>query len=722
MYSNNIPLFKEIVLAGGGHAHALVIRKWGMQPVPGVKLTLVSPDPLAPYSGMLPGMIAGHYDADDIHIDLVKLCLWANVRFICSAVTGVDPENRKLSLTDRPDLEYDVLSINTGSTPQYSVPGVAEFTIPIKPISGFWQHWQTQQKTLHDADTSKQILVVGGGAGSVESILAMAWACRNNKALIHQPDFHLVTQAEDILPGYPAKVRKNTISSCLELGITLHKSFHVTEVHEDKVTEATGKQLDSDYVFWCIQAGAPQWPSLSGLACDGEGFIRVNKFLQSVSHEAVFAVGDIAHMDENPRPKAGVYAVRQAPVLFENICNLLLQDSLKAYTPQDKFLSLLALGGKRATGNRGWFTGTGKLIWTLKDRIDWGFMTLFSELPGPPSSVIEKSIPAILIPQEEKGEELDPGIRCTGCGGKVGPLVLAEVMRELDSNWQAEDASIIDWPDAKLIQTTDQIVAPFDDPWLTGRVSVFHALNDLLAMNATPHSLQVAVTMPFAGRAIQRRELSLLMAGIDSACRDEAVILIGGHTSEGSSLSVAITANGVPGKKTFNKTGARSGDIVFTNKPLGTGIVLAGYMQGLVSGRVVTATQAVMNSSNRSTSETLAQADISACTDISGFGLLGHLSEMLAGSDLKPVLEFENIPVQKGVKALCVQGVHSSLLPQNEAFLLSNTWSEVFYKHKDWPILLDPQTSGGLLIMAAEGQEILLNQAGFRKIGKLHKW
>ncbi|MDG2176952.1 MAG: selenide, water dikinase SelD [Gammaproteobacteria bacterium] len=719
MQPNNIPVFKEVVLAGGGHAHALVIRKWGMQPVPGVRLTLVSPDPLTPYSGMLPGLIAGHYDVDDMHIDLVKLCNWANVRFIGSAVTEVDPENRKLSLSDRPDIEYDLLSINTGSTPQYTVPGVAEFTIPIKPISGFWQNWQALQKTLLEAAKSQQVLVVGGGAGSVESVLAMAWACRKNKALTHQPDFHLVTQADDILPGYPTKVRRDATSACMQLGITLQKNFHVAEVHADKVADDNGKHLESDHVFWCIQAGAPQWPSRSGLACDDDGFIRVNRYLQSVSHEAVFATGDIAHMDENPRSKAGVYAVRQAPVLFENIRNQLLKVSLQTYKPQDKFLSLLALGGKRATGNRGWLAASGKLIWTLKDRIDRGFMDRFSELPGPASMSAAKSIPATLVPQEEKSEELDPAIRCAGCGGKVGPIVLAEVMRELDTHWQPEDASTIDWPDARLIQTTDQITAPFDDPWLSGRVSVFHALNDLLAMNATPHSLQVAVTLPFAGRTVQRRELSLLMAGIKSACRDESVILLGGHTSEGSAMSIAITANGIPGEKDFIKSGARRGDILFTNKPLGTGIVLAGHMQGLVAGRVVATTQAVMNTSNRSCSESLVQADISACTDISGFGLLGHLSEMLAGSPLKPVLEFENIPIQDGVKALSARGVHSSLLPQNEAFLLSVSWSNSFCKHKAWPILLDPQTSGGLLVTAEEGKENLLKKAGFQGIGRI---
>lgn len=381
MQSNNIPSFKEIVLAGGGHAHALLIRQWGMQPIPGVRLTLVSPDPNTPYSGMLPGLIAGHYSFEEMHIDLVRLCDWAGVQFICSEVTGLDPDRQTVSIKGEPQFEYDVLSINTGSTPDTSIAGVAEFAIPIKPISRFWQRWLQFKSILEQSDKQASAAIVGGGAGSVEAILAMAWSCKNNPLISQAPTFHLVTQGKEILPGYPARVRHRAEQACRDLGITIQASFSVAQVTGNALVSRDERRLECEQVFWCTQAGAPAWPGASGLACTEEGFIAVNEYLQSSSHESVFAAGDIAYMSKSPRPKAGVYAVRQAPVLFNNLCNRLLQRPLQAYHPQDRFLSLLALGDRQATGNRGRLSVSGRWVWKWKDQIDRKFMSRFRDYP-----------------------------------------------------------------------------------------------------------------------------------------------------------------------------------------------------------------------------------------------------------------------------------------------------------------------------------------------------
>lgn len=380
MQSNNIPVHKEIVLVGGGHAHALLIRQWGMQPLPGVRLTLVSPAPNTPYSGMLPGLIAGHYSFEELHIDLVKLCHWARMRFICSEVTGLDPASQQVTLKDQPALAYDVLSINTGSTPDDSVPGVAEHAIPIKPIAGFWQRWQQLREQLERTDEQLRITVVGGGAGSVEAILAMAWSCRNNRSIHQAPVFQLVSQGAEILSGYPRQVRRAAEQACQELDIHIETSFSVIQVTKDRLISAEDKHLACDQVIWCAQAGAPDWPTESGLACTEDGFVEVNEFLQSSSHDSIFAAGDVAHMIKSPRPKAGVYAVRQAPVLFNNLCNYSMLKPLLPYRPQDKFLSLLTLGGKVATGNRGSLSISGKWVWRWKDRIDRKFMGRFQSL------------------------------------------------------------------------------------------------------------------------------------------------------------------------------------------------------------------------------------------------------------------------------------------------------------------------------------------------------
>ncbi len=133
---------KDLVLLGGGHAHVQVVKSFGMKSERGVRVTLISPEPDTPYSGMLPGLIAGHYAYDDTHIDLVRLCRWADVRFIRAGAVGIDTIARHVTLKDRPAIGYDLLSVDTGSTPRADdVPGAADFAIPVKPISRFLRHW-----------------------------------------------------------------------------------------------------------------------------------------------------------------------------------------------------------------------------------------------------------------------------------------------------------------------------------------------------------------------------------------------------------------------------------------------------------------------------------------------------------------------------------------------------------------------------------------------------
>ena len=719
MRSNNTPVFKDIVLAGGGHAHSLLIRQWGMHPLPGVRLTLVSSESMTPYSGMLPGLIAGHYSFEDIHIDLVRLCQWANVRFVMSVVTGIDPENKQLFLKGRPALGFEALSINTGSTPDHEFPGVEECVIPVKPIAGFWQRWLTLIGKLEQSEQTHNITVVGGGASSVEAVLAMAWACRKNPGLKELSKFHLVFQNETILPDYPKRVIKAATNACQQLGIQLHSKFKVSEVSHKKLTGEQGRVLETDYVFWCVQASAPDWPTESGLVCNEDGFIEVNEFLQSVSHPCIFAAGDIAHMSKNPRPKAGVYAVRQAPYLIENINHFLLNTDMKAYVPQDGFLSLLALGEKKATGNRGIATFSGQWIWRWKDSIDRKFMRRFKQLPNNSTMDEKQEIPHAYIPEAEKSEKLDPSVRCGGCGAKVGGQVLSEVLTKRNKDWQPEDSSIINWPESALVQTVDLLKAPFDDPWLMGRIAVFHALNDLLAMNAIPHSIQVVLTLPFAGRKIQARELELLMAGIESACGEENVDVIGGHTSEGNDLIVCITANGKLGKVGFTKQGANKGDLLAINKPLGTGIILAGHMGGQTKGHDLVKTLEIMNTSNSAIRPLLEQVGVKSCTDISGFGLLGHLSEMMINSKLSAALFMDKIPLQEGVEELVRTGVTSTLNPQNEVLLKDSDWAQQYHDSPLFPVLLDPQTSGGLLAMVPGSGRSKIEDVGFCIIGEI---
>ena len=168
------PIVKDIVLLGGGHSHIAVLKSFGMHPIPGVRLTLINRDVDTPYSGMLPGLIAGHYNVDQAHIDLNPLARFAGARFIRATALGIDAEAQIVQLEDRPDVRYDILSINTGSTPATrGTPGAAANTVPVKPISRFLDHWNRLLARVAQHDGPIRIGVVGGGpAGSPSDAMA----------------------------------------------------------------------------------------------------------------------------------------------------------------------------------------------------------------------------------------------------------------------------------------------------------------------------------------------------------------------------------------------------------------------------------------------------------------------------------------------------------------------------------------------------------------------
>jgi len=293
------PIFKDLILVGGGHSHALVLRKWAMNPLPGVRVTLISPQVMTPYSGMLPGLIAGHYSFAETHIDLVKLSLWANIRFIQDCVTAIDVESNTLSLKNRPDIEFDIVSIDTGSTPSQQIEGAAEFSTPVKPISNFYQHWVSIQEKAKQGQV-KSLAVVGGGAGSVEVIMAIAFKLKPVNSAI---DYHLITAANDILPGYNAPVIRRVKQQFEKQQITIHSATRVEKLSEGAIYGQNAEVILAEEVIWCTQASGAGWLKQSQLECDDAGFMKVRQTLQSLQYDHVFAAGDIANMVANPRPK-----------------------------------------------------------------------------------------------------------------------------------------------------------------------------------------------------------------------------------------------------------------------------------------------------------------------------------------------------------------------------------------------------------------------------------
>ena len=367
---------KDLCLIGGGHSHITVIRKLGIHPLSGIRITLISNNTLMPYSGMLPGLIAGHYTFEDCHIDLQKLCQWAGVQFILSEVQRIDPLTKKIYRHQYPSLRYDLLSINIGSQPALNnIQGALEHGYPIKPVKQFMQNWQQWLKTAQVSNGSKRIVVIGGGAASIEILLAMHYKLCHTTSI--HADFVLICANQNILNSHNERVQAFFEYQLRTLGITIISGKHVISINRHQLMLEDHTTLDYDFSAWAIHAGAQTWPAESGLKCDNKGFIQIDQYLRSISHPDIFAVGDSAAFMLNPLPKAGVYAVRQGPVLAKNIAATLEKRPLLAFKPQKRFLSLLTTGNRHAVASWGPLFAHGKWIWLWKNHIDRAFMKHF---------------------------------------------------------------------------------------------------------------------------------------------------------------------------------------------------------------------------------------------------------------------------------------------------------------------------------------------------------
>jgi selenide,water dikinase len=367
---------KRLVLAGGGHAHLEVLRRFGLSRPIDTELVLVTPSPLTPYSGMLPGHVAGFYAREEMFIDVASLASACGARFIAARVVALDAAASGLRLDDGTHLAYDHVSLDIGATPATGgAEGVAQHALAVKPIEAFLAGWATLVRRIADGEV-RRVAVVGAGAAGVEMLLAMRHrACGTGQGAA--VEWQLVTDADDILAGFPDGVRRRFLRILAERRVIVHRRSPVARVDADGVRTAAGVLIPADAVVWATGAAASSWLAASGLARDAAGFVAVDETLRSTSHPNVFAAGDAATMTAHPRPKSGVYAVRQGPVLANNLAAALAGATLERYVPQRDALALITTGERRAIATRGGWSLQGAWVWRWKDRIDRRFMSRY---------------------------------------------------------------------------------------------------------------------------------------------------------------------------------------------------------------------------------------------------------------------------------------------------------------------------------------------------------
>jgi len=393
MNSDTAVVLRDLVFVGGGHAHVGALKCLARYRLPGVRVSLISSDQRTPYSGMLPGYVAGHYGYDDVHIDLRRLASFAGARFLCDEVVGVDRGRRTVLCRNRPPVAYDRLSLNVGSTPAVDrVPGAAEFAIAVKPIGQFNERWLALLERVRRSSAPLTIAVVGAGVAGIELLLAMQYRLQYELELELDASergrlgrlgvsFHLFSAGHHILPTHNARVREKLETLLAARGVVVHRAAEVSRVFRGGLQTRDGQLLAADEVVWVTQAGGVPWLRDTGLELDSGGFIRVSDTLQTVSDPFIFAVGDCAAMVGTALEKAGVFAVRQGPPLAENLRRSLLGKPLRAWRPQRRWLALISTGDRYAIASRGAWQSEGAWVWRWKDWIDRRFMARFSDLP-----------------------------------------------------------------------------------------------------------------------------------------------------------------------------------------------------------------------------------------------------------------------------------------------------------------------------------------------------
>ncbi len=662
-----------LLLAGGGHSHALLLKRWAMTPRlrPTRGVVLVNRHPTALYSGMVPGLIAGIYRQDELSLNLPHLCDRAGVAFVQAEILGVDSQRQHLLLHERPSLRFGVLSVDVGAVTRNAddLPGV-----PIKPLETALQF--LSQQDPHDPEPFR---IVGAGPAGIEVALALRrrW------------------------PHRPLELQARTG----QLNATTRSILHRAQIQcvTDPIDQPT---------LLCTGSRAPSWLADSGFAVDHDGRVLTNPFLQLEGSPHLFASGDCAVMESQPRPASGVWAVRSALPLAKNLEAACNGQSLKRWRPQRQALQLIGTGNNTAWMQRGRArTHAFTLLWTLKQRIDRAFMAGFSQ---------QSSMAAV-----------EP-MACRGCAAKLPARPLNAALLEAGLQGQAEDAANLGGTPA-LLQSVDGFPALVSDPWLNGRLTTLHACSDLWACGATVTSAMAVVTLPSIHPTEQQELLHQTLAGVQSVLVEQGASLIGGHTLESRSstpsptslgLQVALSVNG-QSSTPWSKGGVQPGDALLLSRPLGVGVLFAAAMAGVAKPKDLETALSTMNQSQHHLVAALQKhgTDIHACTDVTGFGFLGHLGEMLQGSETITIQLWANrIPAHPGAMDLLAQGFASSLAPANRD---AWSWLEGPVHFNQSPsqacleLLVDPQTCGPLLVActAAAAKGLTAKSSAWIQVG-----
>jgi selenide,water dikinase len=519
--------------------------------------------------------------------------------------------------------------------------------------------------------------------------MAMAHALRDKAAKL------CLIERSMALSTLNGTAQRLTMEALTDWGIDVIENCEISAVAADHVLLEDGRSIAADLTFGAAAAKPHGWLRKTGLELHN-GFIAIDRDLRG-SDPAVFAVGDCAHMTHTPRPKAGVFAVRQATVLYDNLRAAMSGRALRHYRPQRDYLKLVSLGGKEALAERFGTAAKGPRLWQWKNWIDRKFMEKFKDLPAMKGPEVPLTVALGMA------EALGDKPMCGGCGAKVGRAALREVLGKLPVTKRSDvesvagdDAAVLNTGGARQVVTTDHLRAFTNDHALMTRIAAVHALGDVWAMGALPQAALVSLILPWMSAEMQARTLAEVMAVAAKEMTAAGAAIVGGHTSLGDEFTVGFTVTGLV-DRAITLAGARPGDALILTKPLGSGVLMAAEMAGQGHGKDIIAAYATM--AQRQGAAAAILADAHAMTDVTGFGLAGHLAGICDASGVAAEVELARVPLMPGALEMAERGMRSTLYSDNRTGVGEITGV-------DGPradMMFDPQTAGGLLAAVDPG-------------------
>ena len=690
-----IPITNDLVLIGGGHSHLSVIMELSKKPLKGNRITLISNEIDTPYSGMIPGFIEGIYSWRESHIDLYKLCIKLNIRFIHAEVTKISAINKEVYLKGRPKLKFDVLSINSGIESNYKkIEGAQRNCVPVKPISKLANNFLKEIKNFNS------IAFIGGGAGSVE--LALALKKRFNKTK-RNLDITIVTGKNGILNSFPKKTKQIALNVLKEVGIKLIENKEVIQVKTNKLIMSDGTFLNIDKSILSTNAMAPKWIEQSDLKLNKDNFIVVNNAFQT-NHKFIFAAGDIVDFNKENLKKAGVFAVRSGKPLAKSIKNYISDKKNFTYKFNKNYLALIGLSNGLAIATKYNFSYSTKLNFYLKKYIDQRFIKKFNELNHNQISKIKRIFVSYIykifnINNVYKNYDINQ-MQCRGCAAKVPYNALKNSLSKKIISTSEDATPINNYP--SFFQSVDMINAIISDPYVLGKIAANHAISDIISVNSKIISTMMILQLPLSRSIINSRDLEQVSYGANKIFGTYNCSINGGHTMIGKDqdpvIGFAITGEQ---KKPLNfrkiSRNIKVNDILILTNKIGSGIIFAGINNDLIDSYFQIEVIKQMEDGNIAFGNITEKLKILSMTDITGFGLANHVLNLIKRDNGKTGLTLfpKKIPIFKGVEEAIKKGVKSSLFDNNYLIAREN----IVYSRNEVSvdeILYDPQTVGGL--------------------------